>query len=359
VRSVLSKRAIALLAVVAIAYGCSGDGGGASVAPSDAPATSAPSEGAGESPAASEATTLEPETTEFAVAFGGPGVSTVALLSAVRLLNEDGWTIATPELSAGELQLQGVASGEFQVSSGNGPNALALAQQGLPVRIVMGRIKNEWTLYSVADISSCAELDGVDLAIHSEGSPATFMVRDWITAECPGTEPNYIILPGSENRYAALIADEIDASPIELSDAIALEAEGGDRFRRLTSFAETLPNLLLTPIYANTDWASENPNTLTLLLAKVLEQHRRFNAEPEYFKEEIVKTLPGVNQETLDAVVDAYVGLEMYDPTGGITPEQQEFTIQFVETAGAIEPGLTPEQAFDRTYLDAALAHLE
>jgi NitT/TauT family transport system substrate-binding protein len=326
---------------------------GSSPAPTEAPASvAAPSTAVSAEPSA---VALEPETTEFSVAFGGPGVSTVALLSAVRLLNEEGWTIDTPELSAGELQLQGVASGQFQMSSGNGPNVLALAQQGLPVKAVMGRIKNEWTLYSKSSIQSCADLNGVKLAIHSEGSPATFMVRDYIANECPGTEPQYIILPGSENRFAALLADEIDASPIELSDAIQLEAQGGDRFRRMASFAEELPNLTLTPIYANTEWAAQNPNTATLVLAKVLEQHRKFNADPAYFKEEILKTLEGVNADTIDQTVQAYVDLEMYDPQGGITPEQQQFSIDFVENAGGIEPGLTPEQAFDRTYLDKAL----
>lgn len=326
---------------------------GSSPAPTEAPASvAAPSTAASAEPSA---VALEPETKDFAVAFGGPGVSTVALLSAVRLLNEEGWNIETPELSAGELQLQGVASGEFEMSSGNGPNVLALAQQGLPVKAVMGRIKNEWTLYSKSSIESCADLAGVKLAIHSEGSPATFMVRDYIANQCPGTEPQYIILPGSENRFAALLADEIDASPIELSDAIQLEAQGGDRFRRLASFAEELPNLTLTPIYANTTWAAQNPNTTTLVLAKVLEQHRKFNADPAYFKEEILKTLEGVNPDTIDQTVQAYVDLEMYDPQGGITPEQQQFSIDFVENAGGIEPGLTPEQAFDRTYLEKAL----
>lgn len=301
---------------------------------------------------------LVPETKAFTVAFGGPGVSTVALLATIADLNSQGWQIQTPELSAGELQLQGVASGQFQISSGNGPNALLAAQQALPVQIVMARIKNEWTLYAKKEITECAQLDGAKLAIHSEGSPATFMTRDWIETNCPGITPNYIILPGSENRYAALLAGEIDASPIELPDAIALEAEAGDRYGRLTSFAETLPDLLLTPIYANTDWAAANPNTMTAFLEAVLLEQRRYNDDPAYFKQRIIETLPGTDQGRLDAVVQAYTDLEMYDRNGGILPEQQQYTIDFITNAGGIEPGLTPEQAFDRTYLDAALERI-
>ncbi len=301
---------------------------------------------------------LTPETKAFKLAIGGPGLSTVGILSTVADLNSQGWQIETPELSAGELQLQGVARGEFQISSGQGPGVLLAAQQGLPVRIVQSRIKNEWTLYSKTEIAECAQLDGAKLAIHSEGSPATFMVRDWIADNCPGITPNYIILPGSENRYAALLAGEIDASPIEMPDAIALEAEAGDRFHRLTSFAETLPDLLLTPVYANIDWAKANPNTVTAFLEALLQQHRRFNADPAYFKQRVLEVLPDTDPARVDASVAAYADLQMYDPNGGITPEQQQFTIDFVTNAGGVEPGLTPEQVFDRTFLDAALARI-
>lgn len=314
--------------------------------------------GMAQSPAA-EPMVPEPETKSFTLAIGGPGVSTVGILATVADLNAAGWDIQTPELTAGELQLQGVASGEFQISSGNGNNVLVAAQQGLPVKAIASRIKNEWTLYSTSDITECAQLDGKRLAIHSEGSPATFMTRNWIAENCPGINPEYIILPGSENRYAALIQGEIDASPIELSDAIALEAEGGDRFARLTAFADTLPDLLLTPVYANTQWTAENPNTTTAFLVALLDNYRRFNEDPEYFKQRVIETLPGVNQDTLDAIVENYVALEMYDGTGGITPAQQQFTIDFVTNAAGIEPGLLPEQAYDRTYLDAALAILD
>ncbi len=340
-------RLFALLGVAAMLVGSQA----ASVVAQSADA-SAPAEPAG------SLAPLVPETKSFTVAFGGPGVSTVALLATIADLNKQGWDIQTPELSAGELQLQGVAGGQFQVSSGNGPNTLLAAQSGLPVKIVMARIKNEWTLYAKKEIAECAQLDGAKLAIHSEGSPATFMTRDWIANNCPGIQPNYIILPGSENRYAALLAGEIDASPIELPDAIALEAEAGDRFGRLASFAETLPDLLLTPIYANTDWAAANPNTLTALIEAILLQQRRFNDDPAYFKQRIIETLPGTDQDRLDAVVKAYTELEMYDRNGGILPEQQQYTIDFVTNAGGLEPGLTPEQAFDRTYLDAALERI-
>jgi NitT/TauT family transport system substrate-binding protein len=351
VRLVWHVRAFALVVTAAILFGCT-----AASSPSPTPA---PTRTPAASAAPSAAPTVVPETTSFKVAFGGPGISTVALLSAIRILNEGGWKIETPELSAGELQLQGVASGEFQISSGSGPNVLQLAEKGLPVRVVMGRIKNEWTLYSKSEIADCKGLEGVKLAIHSEGSPATFMLRNWIKNNCDGTKPSYLILPGSENRFAALLKGEIDASPIELSDAIALEAQGGDKYRRLTSFAETLPNLMLTPIYANSDWASKNKNTMALLLKAVLEQQRKFNADPAYFKAEVIKTLPNVSQATLDKVIKAYVDLEMYDPTGGISIEQQRYTADFLLQAGLLKPGFSTEQAYDRTYLDAALALLK
>lgn len=312
--------------------------------------------GGGEEPASED---LQPETTEFDFATSGVGFSWVGVMATIDKLNGQGWNISTPELAASELQVEGVARGEFEMSAG-ATNAVLLASQAdFPIEMVVERVKTEWTAYAAAEFPTCESLDGATLAIHSEGSPATFMVNNWIELNCPEIEPDYLILPGSENRYAALLAGEIDASPIELSDAIALEQEGGDAFVRLASFAADLPDLRTTNVYGNTEWMEENPNTVTIFIKTLLEEHRRFLEDPEYLKEATLEFIPGVNPDTLDAIVDAYVELEMFDPDGGLSPESQQYTIDFFVDAGLVEAGLAPEDVFDRTYLDAALALLD
>jgi NitT/TauT family transport system substrate-binding protein len=311
--------------------------------------------GASASPAASMLG--EPETTAFRVGYGGVGISTVPMLAAIDRLNESGWNIEGVEISAPELLVQGVASNELQVARGSTPAAAAAAALGAPVKIVVAPVRNEWTLYSVSSLAGCPDLAGQRLAIHSEGSVSTFMVRSWLADQCPGTEPEYLIVPGSENRFAALLADQIEASPIELADAVALEAEGGDKFHRLTSFAETLP-FLETELEANTDWAAANPNAVAAFIAAILEENRKFTSDAGYFREQVLKYLPGVNEATLDAVIEAYQALDIMSSDGGIEADKQNAAINFMVQYGLLQPGLLPDRLYDRTYLDAALSSL-
>ena len=72
-------------------------------------------------------------------------------------------------------------------------------------------------------IKTPKDLDGKKLALHSEGAVSTAMVKNWVNTKCPGTKPNYVIIAGSDNRLAAMLANQIEASPVELGDAVTLD----------------------------------------------------------------------------------------------------------------------------------------
>lgn len=289
----------------------------------------------------------EAATGPFTVGFTTPGVASLPFLAAIDALREEGYEIETPELAEPELLVDGLARGEFQFSSETTNAALLAAQQGAPVRIVSDLLDNSWTVYGAEGYGTCEDLDGVRVAIHSEGSASAAMIRDWIATECPGTEPNYLVIAGSPNRYAALLAGEIDATPLELADAMALEAEAGDRFTRITSMAESLPQLRPTTVYGNGDWMAENPEVTRTLIQAQLEQNRMVAEDPAYLVELIERYLP--EQENVEAVAEAYA--PMFPVNGGLSEENLEFTIDFFAGAGAIEPGLAVEEAADLSYL--------
>jgi NitT/TauT family transport system substrate-binding protein len=344
-----TRRLLGLMLVLSLVIAaCGGDTEGATdttEAAEPAAETTVATEATTETTAATDAGTEEttpaaeelvPETTEFTFATGGIGFSWVSVMTAIDILNDSGWTIDTPELSASELQVEGVARGEFDMSAGSTNSVLTAVQAEFPIKMVVERVKTEWTLYADAGSPTCQDLDGVTLAIHSEGSPATFMTRNWIGLNCPDIEPNYLILPGSENRFAALLAGEINASPIELSDAIALEAEAPGDFTRLASFSADLPDLRTTNVYGNTEFMEANPNTVTIFIKTIVEQNRRFLEDPEYLKEMALEHT-GVNVDNIDAIVAAYSELEMFDPDGGLSPASQEYTVNFFIEAGQVE----------------------
>lgn len=292
---------------------------------------------------------------QFAVGFTTPGLPSLPLFAAIDQLREEGYEIETPELAEPELLVEGLAREEFQFSSETTNAALLAAQQGAPVTVISDLLENAWTVYGAGDITTCEALDGVRLAIHSEGSASTAMVRSFIANECPGAEPDYLVIAGSPNRYAALLAGEIDASPLELADAIALEAEAGDSFTRVTSMAESLPDLRPTTLYGNTDYMAENPEATQALIGAHLEQMRMVSEDPAYLVELMETYLP--DQENKEEIAEAYAPLFPVD--GGVTEENLAFTIDFFAEAGAIEPGLTVEEAADLSYLQTVVGEME
>jgi NitT/TauT family transport system substrate-binding protein len=180
------------------------------------------------------------------------------------------------------------------------------------------------------------------------------MGRNWVATSCSGTTPEEVIIAGSDNRANALIAGQIDATELELSDAIALLASQGDKFHVLTSFSETLPDLKPSTIYGNTDYMSENPGDAVALLTALLAQHEKIDGDPAYLKSLAEKYLPNVNQDTIDQVTEQYVELGLFETDGGIDADSLEYTIKFFEDAGALEAGLTVDQAADFSFLEMA-----
>lgn len=332
--------------------------GGATPVP--ATPTAAPTGGATAEPTA--APTELPGTKTFTVGFTSPGLSTAPYLAALDAMRAEGYTIDTPIIESSELLTAGVASAQFAFGSGANNSVLAAIEAGANIKVITSRIKNEWTLYArSATIKSCADLTGKQLAIHSEGAVSTAMVKNYINENCPGTEPNYVVIPGSPNRLAALLADQIDASPLELGDSIAVDAQAADRFSLLASLANDLPNLQTTSIYVNGDFAEANPGTVLALVRAVITEYRRVAGDAAALQADAEKyTADSIDPATIGATAKKYTELEMFPVDGGINPENLDFTAKFFgpNGTGSVSKDFALNEWVDLSFQDTVLAEL-
>ena len=347
------QRALALIFGGAILVAACG--GGASPAPSQEPTSASSTE-------PSVGPTEIPGTKEFTVGFTSPGLSSAPFLAAIEALRGQGYAIDTPIIESSELLSQAVASGQFAFGSGANNAVLSANQAGANLKVVISRVNNEWTLYvRTATITSCADLGGKSLAIHSDGAVSTAMVRNYIEENCPGTAPNYVVIPGSPNRVAALLADQIDASPLELSDSLTIDAEASDTFSLLTSLAADLPNLQTTSIYVNGDFAAENPGSVLALVKAVLTEYRRIAGDAAARKAD-AETYTGdsIDPERIDAAAAKYTELEMFDSNGGVTADNLNYTAGFFgpDGTGTVDKVYSLDEWTDLSFLEAALSEL-
>lgn len=324
-------------------------------ATTSAPSAAPPSAASAAAQPSAEASIAPEEETTFTVAFTGVGFSDAPMLAAIDALRSEGYTIETPEVADPNLMIAGTAEGQFDFSSGDSAALLRAINEGADLRIIGERVGDEWTLGTVGDITSCEELEGRTVAYHAVGSFNEVIVRAYIAENCPGTMPEEVIIEGSENRAAAMLAGRLDSSPLELSDAVNILHQGGDDYRILTSFNETLPDLRPATLAGNVEFLEQNPNTTRAFLRALLEVNRRIVDEPGYLSEIVLEYVPSVNEEILDDVVEQYVEFSLFDPNGGVTAENLEYTIDFFADAGSYPPGLSVEEAADLSHLNAVL----
>lgn len=306
-----------------------------------------------------DAGTASPEDAPaFTIAMPGvPGVSMVPLLSAIDVLRDQGYEIETPWIAESELTVEGTASGDFAFSSGTSQSTMLAIEQGAPLKWIADRVSNEWTVYATDDITDCEGLADRRLAIHSEGAISTAMVHLWMDQTCPGTQAEEVVISGSPNRLQALVGGQIDASPLELADAIQLE-ETRDGFNRLTSFSEDIPELKTTTYYGNEQFMTENPEIVHALLKAIVEENRKIAADPAYLADLIAEYVEDFDPEFLETVSTEYADLGMFSVNAELSPDEVQFTIDTFAEGEITGDGLTVEQIVDPSYLEAVLEEI-
>jgi NitT/TauT family transport system substrate-binding protein len=376
VRRMLTRPLILGVAVLLAAAGCSGGAASPSAAATPAgsaastPATSAAASSAS-SPAASTAASVAPsrkagppEGQADAITIGvtSIGTSTLPILAAADELRAAGYKVETPEIAESELVVQGVAQGQFQFGAAANNAVMAAMEKGAPIKFLVDRSLNEWMVYAINDIKDCSGLAGHKIAIHSPGSVSGAMLKDWMKNTCPEVKFDPLIIEGSQNRLAAMLAGQIDATPMELADTIKLDQERPGEFHLLANFSEDLPDLHLTSVYTNDPWAKQNPDVVYDVVKAVVIQHRKIMEEDGYLLSLIKKYLPeeAKDEALAKTVADAYIDREFFPLNGGLTKEAVEYTLKFFGPDGTASTSklLTFEETTDLSYLEKVLDEL-
>ena len=158
-----------------------------------------------------------------------------------------------------------------------------------------------------------------------------------------------------------MLADQIDASPLELGDSLVVDNEASDRFSLLASFAEDLPSLQTTSVYVNGDFAEENPGTVYAVVKAIVEQFREIDGNPEYLAGIAVEYAPdSVDAATVDEIAQKYVDLKMFPVNGGLNDDNLTYTAEFFgpDGTGSVDRVLELDEFSDLSFLKEVLNEL-
>ncbi|EPH45174.1 ABC transporter substrate-binding protein [Streptomyces aurantiacus] len=293
-------------------------------------------------------------TLSFTVAVVEPDLTTVPILAALDAVRREGHKVDVVELAEPELAVEGLAQGDYAISAEATGPALSAIEQGAPIKIIADAVGNQWALYGKPGITSCADLEGRPFGIFSQGAVATAIAKDWVGAECgAGERPRYLTIGGSDVRAQALASGEIDATPLEISDAVALESSGTSGLTKVVDFAETLPNLHPQTVYANSSFLSEHRPVAQAFVTALVREHARINADPQHLVDLVDTYLPEEDQEDVARVARRYSDAELFD-AAALTRQNVQGTIDFFARAGVIGRGMTTRDAADLSFVREA-----
>lgn len=279
----------------------------------------------------------------------------VPSLMAIDVLRQRGYEIEPVFFSTPELNVAAEIRGDVQLSTGSVSAAFAAMTKGAPLKLIAAQNGQEWAIVSTREVKTCADLNGRRLGIHSEAGVSTAMVRAWMAAHCPEAKPQVLIVPGSENRAAALNAGRLDATPLELDDAINVVSSNPARFHRLVDFAQDLPDLLNAVFYTRVDNLRANRAFYITYVTALLQTHRAINANPQLLIAATPKYLPKMQGEDVKTIVGAYITSHNFDNTGGLSLSAIQYSLDFYAKAGQFRPGLKAADTVDFSVLDEVL----
>jgi len=281
----------------------------------------------------------------------------VPSLMALALLADQGYSVLPINFAESVYATDALATGGVSVAMGSTNSFWNAASQGAPVVTVMEQVANLWQVYAVNAIQACADLDGKRFAISGENAVNAKMMNAYIAENCPGIEMQIVIIQGSQNRAAALLAGEIDATPVELADALQLAHDAPGEFHTLTNFGQDLPRLRTTGYHFNRAFAEQHPEAVRDFIRAVLTVHRQINADHERLTGAAALRLD-LDPETISDISEAYFAINAWDANGGLTQDNAQYTLEFFQNTGDLEASLTLADVADLSHLEAVLAEM-
>jgi ABC-type nitrate/sulfonate/bicarbonate transport system substrate-binding protein len=172
--------------------------------------------------------------------------------------------------------------------------------------------------------------------------------------ECPAARPVTTMLMESSNRAAAFLAGGLDASALELNVWLWLQGQAPGRFTMLSDFSRRWPSLKTTGVQVNTDFAAAHPDVVREYVRALVAANRDAIADPAALESVAREKLPMSDQWL--SVARAYVAEGVWEPDGGLTREEVQFTLDFFKTHGHLDGQLTAGAVVDLTFLEEALS---
>ena len=255
------------------------------------------------------------------------------------------WTAFSDE----ELAIQSVLSGQMDI--GFGTPYSAMQKSKAPIRIIYQLSKLKFFPVTTKDYNELEDLNGEPILLHSRGGGTDSIAN--VIEERLGIkfgERSYI--SGSANRVAALLANQAQATIIDLSNKNKIMASHGDKFNTLPMFNVDASDEAL---FANVDWIKANEESVNIFVSALLSVYRDMANDHTIIRRETnpdgpIGELPDEVLAELDGFYTDAVAGGLYDVNGGGAKAAMA-DMEWYSKAGQLEGDMSSLKIEDFWYL--------
>ena len=298
------------------------------------------------------------ESQTLRVAFGSDlDPADVADLLGLDILEEMGYTLEILPMASDSTAVAGLISGDLDFGPLGLPDAIKALHIGVPLRTIMpSNMVFEFVLIGQPGITTIEDLAGKRVAYHAPGSGTEILPRMLVRQSGTVTEDQieWIILPESPNRAAAMEADRIDVTALEFADVLTLR-EGGKNYGIIGSFSDIAPEAISSAWVTMDSYAQANPQVMKDLAAAVAQGYVVAATDKEAWMAKALETLPMVPEERLSETYEFYSTIGMFPQSPYYTEELWAAMNDFFISVGEFED----PAPYDMVVSDAVAAAVE
>jgi ABC-type nitrate/sulfonate/bicarbonate transport system substrate-binding protein len=260
----------------------------------------------------------------------------------VKRLADAGYDIEIIQFEDPDVMPQALDAGEIHINTNSAGQILSAVDAGLDVSAIMGLTDPEFFMVAKKEFPTCESLDGARVAQQGTTGFGFASVVTWLERDCPGTQPQMLDIPGSENRAIALLEDQIDATSLHILRARQIQIARPGDFVLIEGFGSP-PNVTSAWSYALNSWLDENPELYQAYIQTYMDIVEEIEADPQIAVAEGLATIPDVEEGLLTEIMIMWAEEGWWPAADGVSEEVFDATLAFYESFTDYEVELTYE----------------
>src|SRR5687767_7686187 len=191
------------------------------------------------------------------------GYGPLWVASKMGFFDRQGLDVELVVIRASDVGIQALAGGSIEIAGSASDAPIAAVEKGLDLVIVGGIINGlSQSVMAAKKFRTYSDLRGATFGAISLTSGVTFALRQVLRAKGLEYPRDYklLVIGGTPQTYAALVAGQIDAAALSLPVNYAAEEQG---FNEIGRFVDVIPNYQLAAFSLKRSWGEKNRPVVT------------------------------------------------------------------------------------------------